>query len=296
MDVSVIVASVEAEHCIRDCIASILTTARSRKVEVIVADASLDDSAGVVRLSFPDAKLITMKPGTLTPNLWSEGLAHSNGRAVAFTTAHHVVPQAWIAELCSGLESGAAAAGGPIALEQRSTLLDAAIYFLRYSAFMPEATTESHESTEIPGDNSIYRREVIARHESALRDGFWEVELHQLLRVEGEHIRMIPRATITFGRSVPLGLISRQRFAHGKHFGRWRASQPSHSRVRIIALAPLVPFVLLARVARRVNRANGRLGLFIRCSPIFLWLAACWAFGEAVGATDSVQSDYANRR
>jgi glycosyl transferase family 2 len=296
VEISVIVASVDAEHSIRDCLASVLRSVRGQRGEVIVADASHDRAAGIVRGEFPDVKLITMSPGTLTPNLWSEGLANSHGRAVAFTTGHHVVPENWVDELCAGLESGAAAAGGPVSLAEGSTLLDAAVYFLRYSAFMPGKTTDPHETDEIAGDNSIYRREVIDRHASALHDGFWEVELHHLLRADGERLLMIPRAMVAFGQSFPLASISRHRFAHGKHFGRWRASQPAQSRLRILLPAPLVPFVLVARAARRVKRADGNLALFTLCSPIVLWLAACWALGEAIGATQTAAAEDANRR
>ena len=290
-----IVASVEAERSIRDCVASILTSAGERNVEVIVVNASRDRTAGIVRLHFPDVRMIPMSPGTLTPNLWSQGLANSNGRVVAFTTGHHVVSEAWIAELSSGLESGAAGAGGPVSLAERSGLVDAAVYFLRYSAFMPGDTTESHETDEIAGDNAIYRRDAIDRHAGALRDGLWDVELHHLLRAEGQRLMMIKRATAAFGQSFPLGVISRHRFAHGKHFGRCRVFQLGVSRLRIILAAPLVPFVLLVRAGRRVKRGDKHLGLFMRCSPIFLWLAACWALGEAAGATLTAPPANANR-
>jgi glycosyltransferase involved in cell wall biosynthesis len=296
IDISVIVASVEAERSIGNCLASILASTRGLNVEVIVADGSRDGSAAVVRAEFPEAKLIVLSPGTLAPNLWAEGLARSRGHAVAFTTGHHLVSEGWIAELCAALEAGAAAAGGPITLAPSGTLLDAAVYFLRYSAFMPGKAADPHEAAEIAGDNSMYRREVIERNASALRDGLWEVELHHLLRAGGERLVMIPRATALFGRSFPPGIISRHRFEHGRHFGRWRASQPGESRLRIILPAPLVPFVLLVRAARRVKNADGNLALLIRCSPIFLWLAACWAFGEAVGATETVAAEDANRR
>jgi hypothetical protein len=48
--------------------------------------------------------------------------------------------------------------------------------------------------------------------------------------------------------------------------------------------APLIPFVLLARVARRVARARGHLLRFVTSLGAFLVLASAWAAGEAIGA------------
>lgn len=53
---------------------------------------------------------------------------------------------------------------------------------------------------------------------------------------------------------------------------------------RIVLAAPVVPFVLLFRILRRVGKAGGDIGLVVKCSPLILWLAACWAAGEADGA------------
>jgi hypothetical protein len=47
--------------------------------------------------------------------------------------------------------------------------------------------------------------------------------------------------------------------------------------------APLVPFVLFVRVARRVVRAPGHMVGFVTSLGAFFVLAGAWAAGEAVG-------------
>jgi hypothetical protein len=55
-------------------------------------------------------------------------------------------------------------------------------------------------------------------------------------------------------------------------------------RLRVLAAAPLVPAVLVVRIARRVWPLRGYRGVFLRALP-WLWLfAAAWALGEAAGA------------
>ena len=262
---------------------------------MIVADASRDLSASIVRLSFPNIHLVTLPQGALAPDLWAKGFAVAKGRAVAFTTAHCVVPESWVSDLSRALENGSAGAGGPISLDEESSLLDAAIYFLRFSSFLPGSFISPQETREIAGDNSMYSRSVLDENSSSFANGFWEVELHDNLRSQGKRLSMVPSATVSFGRSFPLAVISRQRFAHGKHFGRWRRSTGT-SALRIILVSPVVPAVMLARALRRVVSARASVGRLIMCSPIYLWLAACWAFGEAVGASQQTSERNANRR
>jgi len=284
VEISVVVGSVESEHSIRDCLRSISDSAKGRNVELIVADASHDGTAGLVRLSFPDVKLISMPAGMLTPRLWLEGYTRSTGDAVAFTTGHCVVPSGWLAELQDALRAGAAAAGGPITLAPQSTLVDAAVYFLRYSAFMGGVSPDPYTVPEIAGDNSMYARAALSSHLAPGADGFWEVDINRRLRSAGQTLTMVPRASVSFGRSAPLKVISRHRFAHGVHSGKWRSAEGGVSPWRTMLAAPVVPFVLLLRIVNRVRAASGDVALVARCAPLVLWLGACWAAGEAVGA------------
>ena len=284
VEISVVVGSVESERSIRDCLESISISARGRTVELIVVDASHDTTAGLVRLHFPDVNLVSMRVGTLTPQLWLEGYRRSSGTFVAFTTGHCVVPSDWLVDLQSALSSGAAGAGGPITLAPDKSMVDAAVYFLRYSAFMRGASEDPHPVSEIAGDNSMYVRNEVDAHVTPSADGFWEVDVNRRLRKAGKTLLMVPRASVAFGRSSPLMVISRHRFAHGMHSGSWRSVEDGVSPWRIILVAPLVPFVLLARIFKRVRAARGDVSLVVKSSPLILWLAACWATGEAVGA------------
>jgi hypothetical protein len=260
-----------------------MRSASGKSVEVIVVDASRDRTAEIVRAQFPSATIVSMPAGTLAPDLWSRGLSVAKGSMVAFTTGHFVVPASWLSTLSSALDVTTSGAGGPFALDEGASLTDAAIYFLRYNAFLPRSTTVSREVPQIAADNSMYDRSALTNHARSIADGFWEVELHRDLHADGNQLVIVPDATILFAKSFPLPVISRQRFAHGKHFGRWRVSS-GMSALRIAAISPLVPFALLFRAARRVRAARANFSLLALCSPIFLWLAACWAAGEVVGA------------
>jgi len=299
-EISVIVGTSDAARSVLNCLRSIQASCTGLDTELIVADGSHDATASLVESRFPEVTLIRMAPGTLTPHLWAAGLAKARGRQVAFTTGHSTVPSNWSRALSSAIAPGVAGAGGPLALAADSSLTDAATYFLRYSAFLPSGRVAPHEETEIAGDNAMYRGDDLRQHFATFADGFWEIQFHQLLRGEGKKLVMVPAATIEFGRAFTLRAISAQRFAHGRHFGRWRLNTGREGKARIIAATPIVPLVLLARIARRVvnngqpqagSVASGRgqqtLARFVTASPLILWLGACWALGEARGAWEA---------
>ena len=285
--VSVIVATVEAERSIVECLRSLKAARGGSAAELIVVDGSNDTTADLVHRIFPDVALIRMRAGTLAPRLWSAGLAVAKGRNVALMTGHSKVPYNWLDALGSALGPGVSGSGGPVALSAASSLLDAAIYFLRYSAFMPGGNAGATSTREIAADNAMYRGDILRRHSRSFDDGFWEVDFHHRIRAEGEALAMVPGARLEFGRSFPLMAISRQRFAHGRHFGRWRVRNTKVTRLRTFVAAPVVPFVLMARIAGRVFRSGGDALRFAAASPLILWLSICWAAGEARGAAEA---------
>lgn len=302
--VTVVVAAIDAASTIGDCLRSLSASLAGTNSQLIVADGSRDGTAAIVAKDFPDVSLIRMPAGTLAPRLWATGLTHFRGRRIAFITGHSSVSSGWNRALTDALAAGSAGAGGPLVLSRKSSLTDAAIYFLRYSAFMPSAADAPHVVDEIAGDNAMYRGDLIRRYIESFANGFWEVAFHEILRSEGQSLMMVPAAEVDFGQSFSLRAISAQRFSHGRHFGRWRVSTRRSSKARIIAGAPAVPLVLVARIARRVFAAvrrpvrgngsqpdsGGRRSLparFVSAAPVIFWLAICWAFGEAAGAWEA---------
>lgn len=130
----------------------------------------------------------------------------------------------------------------------------------------------------------MYERSVFDEHRSLLEDGFWEVEINRELRARGRRLVMAQSARAELVAGFPLALMTRQRFAHGRHYGAWRVRQRLVSASRIVFAAPAVPMVLLARTGLRVMRSGSNLLGFFSAAPIIFWLATSWALGEAVGA------------
>jgi GT2 family glycosyltransferase len=115
-------------------------------------------------------------------------------------------------------------------------------------------------------------------------DGFWEADINRRLRARGETLWLDPRIRVTHAGSYSASAFSRQRFVHGRVFGRSRRATFSFAgRTAHAALAPLVPVLMLGRHLRTVS-ARGRIDVrTLMAVPLALWFLTCWAAGEAAG-------------
>jgi len=284
IEFSVVIASVESERSIEQCIRSVRDAVKGTHAEVVVVDASRDRSADIAEQSLGAERVIRYAPGTLTPDLWAVGIARSTGRVVALTTGHFAVGPAWSNVLCAGLEQGTVGVAGRVDLADDTSITDWAVFYLRYSEFLSEPEQFTRDVPGIPADNAAYEGEAIRRFVMDTGEGFWEVEFHRQLKENGGRLGVVQGAVAHYGRSFPFRTILAHRFRHGRHAGAWRVALGERSAFAVVAASPLVPALLAARTWRRVRLLGPHRARFLRALPVFVTLAASWALGEAVGA------------
>ena len=279
-----VIANIDAERSLATCLRNLRTSCAGLDAELIVCESA--SSAGPRRGLFTDdgIRLLQCPADMLTPGLWAEGFRHSTGRIVAFTTAHCLVSPAWAKDLMAAIDQGAAGAGGPMVIGAGTGPLDWAVFFLRYSAFMPGTLGRGRIAGEIAGDNAAYRRDVLDRHAATFEHGFWEVDFHRLLRADGGWLAAVPTARAELAQSFHLRTIAVHRFRHGRQFGAGRVKDGERGVGQVVIAAPLIPFVLALRAGRRVFSRAGSRWRFAAALPWFLILAGAWAAGEACGA------------
>ncbi len=283
MDLTVVIASIESSRSIDRCLRHLARSCAGLQAEIIVVDASRDDTADRVRANGGAAVVMTCRPGTLAPQLWAAGCRRASGRVVAFTTGHCLVSPNWATALLHAIDDGATGAGGPLVIGDGTGPLDWAVFYLRYAGSMPHTLGAGRTAGEIAGDNAAYARAALDRHAATFDAGFWEIDFHRLVRADGGWLAVVPEAVIAFSRSFPFGTIVRHRAAHGRQFGAGRVKGGRRAAWQIVMAAPLVPFVLAGRAAGRAVRGPAP-WRFVAALPWFLLLAAAWAAGEAWGA------------
>jgi hypothetical protein len=278
-ELSVIVGSLDAAGTLGECLSALVDSCAGIDAEILVVDASDDDSADVAR-SFPRVRVTCLPVGTLVPALWGAGLREARGRVVAFTIAQCAVDTGWARSLLDGIAGGAVGVGGRLGVRHGTGATGRATFYLRYSAWLATPDGPVHE---IPGDNAAYEHQALRSVRDSVGGPFWEVEAHARFRALGRALVVHPGATAWFTDETPLGTMAARRFAHGRHSGAFRVSSGIRTRWQMVLGAPLVPLVLMLRVARRVARAPGHALGFVSSLGAFLVLATAWAAGEAIG-------------
>ena len=283
-DLSVVIASVESARSIERCVQSVEAALEGVPAELMVIDASTDDSAAIAERRLGETRVVRCTPGTLTPELWAIGISRSTGKVVALTTGHFVVERTWATSLLEAVKSGHVGAAGFMDLTADATSTDSAVFYLRYAGFIDEGQSAPRIVPGIAADNAAYEGDAVRRFVAKTGDGFWEVDFHREVHSDGGTLVMVPGAIARYGRSFPFRTIASHRFHHGRHAGAWRVSHRQRSVAAMVAAAPVVPFVLAARAWRHIQPASAHRRRFLQSFPIFLALAAAWAIGEAVGA------------
>lgn len=280
-DLSIVVASKNTQRTIQLCLEALVQQSQSNDTEILVIDASTDGSAEIAR-RFKQITLIKADPICLVPELWKIGIERSDGRLMAVTTANFIPAMNWVAELRSFLQSNHAAVGGVFDKLTPDSISQWAIYFLRYSAYLPSIIPQL--ASQLAADNAVYQRWVFEKYAELIAEGFWEHPLNRRLGADGYSLFLTPALKVSMGYFSPPADFFQQRFLHGRMFGAERAARVSHlRRLLYILTSPLIPFVLLARVSRNVLKNKADTIKFFSSLPWILFYLLGWSLGELSG-------------
>lgn len=282
-----VVACVDQADSLDRCLASLQATCAGIKTEVIVVSAAEGPHARDISSRYSSVRFLGMPPDSLVPRLWSEGISASLGPIVALTISECSANSGWVPAMINAIADGAAAAGGPISLTPNASIFEAAVFFLRYSAFLSDVPSSTQQ---IAGDNCAYSRESLESGGWSRDSGFWEYDVNKILREAGKTISWVPLAIMQFGDAGSVMSTARRRFTHGRLFGASRTER-GESSLGIAVASPFVPFVLFARATNRVWPHRQYRSKLIRSLPAFAMLSAAWALGEAVGAIGGSGAD-----
>ena len=280
---SVVLACDGALDAIPDRLDMIARACQGLRAHVHITHSTED----VVRLQAPPpiATSLHAVSSRLVPVLWGAGMAVAQAPILALTTTQFRVRTGWARELIAPFrEADVAGSGGTMALPDGASTLTRAVFLIRYAEHL--ASPAAVPPADIAGDNAAYRREAVLEVCPDVARGFWEVEVHRLLRARGYRIAHAPRAVAEFAPELSIGGMLANRLEHGSHFGAYRVNALRWPRWRAVAVTPLVPFVLLRRILARMKRAGQPLrpGHAVTLLPSMLALLFAWAAGEARGA------------
>jgi hypothetical protein len=127
----------------------------------------------------------------------------------------------------------------------------------------------------------FYKRSVLEAIRPVWRDSYYEPAVHQV--AAGYRIVLTPkilvyqrRGTLCWSDAVE------ERFTWGRSYGANQRRRGMRRLASYLLGFPLVPCVLLYRIARNVFRNGRAIGAYVRSLPAMVVLVLSWSAGELV--------------
>ncbi|MBI3736250.1 hypothetical protein HY256_07025 [Candidatus Sumerlaeota bacterium] len=219
----------------------------------------------------------------LVPHLWGVGIQEAKGRIVALSSAGLVPTAGWLSfHLSAHEESRIAGVGGVFRVSPDLPLTQRAIGWSRYSAYLDGGG--EREVSDFAADNGSYKRAPLSGCHDAMREGFWEPEIHARMRTAGGHLIVSSKPVMEWVGGYRFGAFLAQRFNHGTKYGQSRSGKSPAWKIVFLALCWILPLLLTARCWRRMGRARVSLIERIAVLPALVVIFGAWSLGEIRGA------------
>jgi glycosyltransferase involved in cell wall biosynthesis len=278
--ISIIVASLVGGKFLDDCLDSIRDQAEAHAAEVIVVSCGSRAEADRIAARHPAVKLIHQPKREPVPALRRRALDVSSGEIIAIIEEHCIAGSEWLAAAAGAINAGAKVVGGAVSPDDYGRRVDWVVYFCEYNISLPPAPRGAVEF--LNGANIAYDREVLARHSGVLADGYWEAVLHPLLLAEGVKFQSVPEMDVKHRGPFPYSYYLNQRYWFSRAYAGARNASAAARGIYALT-APILPFVLLARMASRVSARGMHTAEFVKTIPLILPALVVYVAGEWVG-------------
>jgi glycosyltransferase involved in cell wall biosynthesis len=281
--ISIVVASKVGSPFIDQCLNSLASEAGEFKAEVIVVAAGEPSYAERIAATFPWTKVIHAADLSKVPALRRRGVDEAKGEIIAIIEEHCSAAPNWLHRALAGHLMGRyGAVGGPIVDYNYSRLRDWVVYFLEYNGALPPYP--KGETFDLNDANIAYRRDILISHRDLLDDGYWPMTMHPTLIAKEIKLLSLPDMIVYHRGPFNFGYYLHQRYLFSRAFAGVRAEKQSAvRRAAYLAGAPLIPIVLLGRIAGRVIQKRCRIGKFVATLPLMIPALIVFVAGEWVG-------------
>lgn len=280
-DLSVIVPSVNGWGDLEGALAAVMRL-DGVTVEAIVPERCGESVRTALARTYPAAIVIPVDATVTIPEMRAMGFARARGSAVAVIEDHVVVPPHWGRQLLDSLAQGHDIVGGPVENAATTTLIDWAAFFCEYSHCMPPLPGGAVEW--LPGNNIVYRADLLKKYAAVIREGKWENRLHDAVKADGVSLVCKPDLLVGHKKHYTFGEYFSQRYLYARSYAGARvAGAPFAKRLIYGAATAILPALLLLRTIARVRSKPHPAGMLGRSLPLLGLFVTAWAAGEAVG-------------
>jgi glycosyltransferase involved in cell wall biosynthesis len=279
--VSVVIASIVGGRFLEECLQSLQKQVRDFDAEVIVVACGEAEAARNVARRFPWVNVIHRNVRETVPALRQKGVEEASGDIIAIIEEHCVAAPNWLRQAAEALRSGDfGVTGGPVVDSGYERLRDWVVYFCEYNGYLPP--WREGESHALGSANIAYQRTVLMRNRGVLDTGYWEAVLHPVLAAEGVRFREAPSMIVHHCGPFDYGYYLQQRYWFSRAFAGARRLTAAKRMVYCLA-SPAIPFLLLARMTRRVVERRCHPGKFVQVLPLLIPVLLVYVAGEFMG-------------
>lgn len=265
---------------------SVLSQSEDIDCEIIIIDAAKGDLQPLRGHDHASVYYLRMLGNQNIGELRLSGLKAAGGEIVAFLEDHVTIEPGYMLAILTAFKDGWIAVGPVVQNANPNIGVSSAVHFLHYGLWNP--LIESGEAEVIPGNNSAYRRSILALYGARLgRLLLTDMVLQMRLKVDRHRLYVEPLAQLNHPNATSLRTAAISDYLYHRCFIAERSHEFGWNRLdRIWAMVrtPLTPWVRSFRLARMIfvkNPTSRRRFLLVFPSIFLLQYAAAW--GQFVG-------------
>jgi hypothetical protein len=252
LKVSIVIANVSGEQALRKCLASIEAATEGRDFEII---SLRGEPSAVFRLR-------------------AKGIEQATGdRVVILGDRYEATPrwrQAILDESQPEVTTGCVAPGAAL------SYWGWCVYLSEYAHVAPPPTCGATTDPKlVPGGNVIYSRAVL-KHFPLSPSGA-DLSFHSMLIDRGVDVTISPDFEVSFSSPPGLWEYIVERFQYSRLIGQ-------QGGLKKLCIAPILPFLVLARIGRQVFGKKTYRTRFVLCVPMIALLGIVQSAGEFAGS------------
>ena len=280
--ISIVIACVNGLPSIDECLSALDNQQGNVNAEVIVVNCCKDETSEHIRKKFPHVKLLEFSERLGIPELRAIGTSHATGDIIAIIEDHCIVQEDWLKEILKAHESRYMVIGGAIENGSVHRIVDWAVFLCEYSKVMPPIPYG--ETNCIAGNNASYKREALDKVDESIKRNYWEFFLHEELKKLGIKFLSVPAIKVNHKKEFGFLYFLGQRFHYSRSFAGMRRRRVSIlKRIYYLLSSPLLPFLMIWRIAKQVLQKKRHRKEFLLSLPILALSLVSYAFGEFVG-------------
>jgi len=280
--ISVVITCVNGLPTIDECLNALESQSYETNREIIVLNCSGDGTSEHIKKNYPNIGLIDFTERISIPKLRSIGILQSNGDIVAVIEDHCIPTENWFKEIRNAHQLGYSVVGGAVENGSTTRLIDWSVFLLEYCQFMQPIP--NGEVSDIAGNNASYDKKILNNIEELICGDYWEYFIHEELKKNGFRFLSMPTIVVLHKKEFNFIYYIYQRFHYSRSFASMRRKKINSVKLILYIMStPLVPILLLMRIAREIFVKKRYYKEFLLSIPFLIVFTIIYSFGELIG-------------